>query len=191
MWYLRTQPTTYRPQTGITLIETIIVLGVLAIIVIVALAIYPIVKASVQSNRETNNITTIAASLDSVYAGVGTYAGLNNLVAVQEKVFPANMVSGPLTAPVVTNSLGGSVTVAPAMPPGGQPNSGFTITSTNITDDTCTKIVSAENGGFVEVVVDGTVVKATSSDTVSISTLAALCVAAATSDNHTLTFYGP
>lgn len=178
-----------RTQKGVTLVETLIVIGILAIIILTALIIYPLVKASVLSNREASNMSTIAASLANVYAGSSSYAGLTTAIAIDEKVFPTSMLQGtpPTTA---TNSFGGTVVLAPATPPGGQANTGYTITSNNISDNACSKIVNTESGAFDAVSIDGTVVKANSSSTVSTAAVATACSATATTDAHVLVFTG-
>lgn len=135
---------------GFSLIELLLVLGVLAILLVAAFVVYPQVRDRNQANAEVSNLTTIKANINNLYAARGgNYAGLSNEVAVNARVFPQNMVVGDATdADAVQASWGGTVTVDEGTTP-----REFTISYTNVPDGVCLGLVSGAAGNFTDIAV--------------------------------------
>lgn len=115
---------------GFSLIEILLVIGIIAVLAIAAFIIFPQVQASSRANTEQSNIMTIAAGVKNLFNG--RYAGLTNTVAIQGNIVPASMVSGS----TINSSWGTAVQLAP-----GSPTTMFTITYNNIPTEVCLKLV--------------------------------------------------
>ena len=137
-----------KKQKGFSLLELLLVLGIIAALVVGAFIVYPKVQASQRAEAESKNIATIQAGVKSLYTSASSYSGLTNTVAVSAKIFPDNMLSGSGTTTVV-NTFKGPVTVAEATTgPSATAGSSFTITYGDVPAAECTKIVTAAAGNF-------------------------------------------
>lgn len=138
---------------GFSLIELLLVLGVLAILLVAAFVVYPQVRDRNQANAEVSNLTTIKANINNLYASRGgNYADLNNTIAVQARAFPQNMVVGAATASdAVQAAWGGVVTVNE-----GATAREFTITYNEVPAGVCLGLVSGAAGNFSQVLVGST-----------------------------------
>lgn len=144
---------------GFSLIELLLVLGVLAILLVAAFVVYPQVRDRNQANAEVSNLTAIKANVTNLYASKGgNYKGLDNTVAVQARVYPSNMTtlagtgSGTSTA---NSAWGGDVTTVAGA--GTNPRT-FTVTYTAVPAGVCLGLVSGAAGNFSDITVGGTTV---------------------------------
>ena len=78
-------------KKGFSLLELLLVLGIIAALVVAAFIVYPKVQASQRAQAESNNIATIQAGVKALYTSASSFTGLTNTVAVQAKIFPDNM----------------------------------------------------------------------------------------------------
>ena len=184
-------------KKGFSLIELLLVLGIIAALAIVAFIIYPKVSAANKAQTEASNINTIKAAINSLYASAPDYSGLDTTTALNADVFPSTMVSSDGSS--ASNTFKGTVTVAASDDaPSGASNSSFTITYNGVPTTECVKIVSAVAGSFYEVTVgagssgssssgstSGTVVKS-SSTALDVSDLASACESGG--DNNSISF---
>lgn len=84
-------------HAGFSLIELLLVLGVLAILLIAAFVVYPQVRDRNQANAEIQKITAIKANLTNLYASRGgNYTGMLASTVIQAKAVPASSVEGTL-----------------------------------------------------------------------------------------------
>ena len=101
-----------KSKKGFSLLELLLVLGIIAALVVAAFIVYPKVQASQRAQAESNNIATIQAGVKALYSSASSFTGLTNLVAVQANIFPDNMLinSGTFARPI--NAFKGNVTLA-------------------------------------------------------------------------------
>ncbi|EBO2776411.1 prepilin-type N-terminal cleavage/methylation domain-containing protein, partial [Salmonella enterica subsp. enterica serovar Brandenburg] len=160
---------------GFSLLELLLVLGIIAALVVAAFIVYPKVQASQRAQAESNNIATIQAGVKALYTSASSFTGLNNSVAVQAKIFPDNMLSGSGSAAKPINAFKGNVVVASAdTGPSAATGSSFTITYENVPAAECTKIITAAAGNFyIAQVGDATVKEA--GGTLNVAATAAAC----------------
>lgn len=132
-------------QQGFSLVELLLVLGVIALIAIAAFIIYPSVQAGAQANTEASNATAIVAGVKNLFGAKGNYQGLTDAVACQAQVYPSTMVGGATTASTCALSAnapksawGEAVTLAV----GAAPYNQFAIHYSKIPSATCTKLLS-------------------------------------------------
>lgn len=129
-------------QAGVTLMELIASLAVMAVVVVGALALYNSAQSSQQATSITQDVSSIRASVKQLWAGQGTYgaSGTNlNGVLINAKRIPSTMTVTAGTT--VTTVLNGSM-VASAAPTAGQ----YRITLTNVPEDTCIALATGTNG---------------------------------------------
>lgn len=173
-------------KKGFSLLELLLVLGIIAALVVAAFIVYPKVQASQRAEAESNNIATIQAGVKALYAAASSYTGLTNTVAVESKIFPDNMLSGSGSSATPINAFKGEVTLeAAATGPSSTAGSSFTITYKNVPATECSKIVTAAAGNFYTTSVNGAEVKS-SDGVLDVATAAKQC---SSSDNgNTLVF---
>ncbi|EDG0478613.1 prepilin-type N-terminal cleavage/methylation domain-containing protein [Salmonella enterica] len=138
-----------KSKKGFSLLELLLVLGIIAALVVAAFIVYPKVQASQRAQAESNNIATIQAGVKALYTSASSFTGLTNSVAVQAQIFPDNMLSGTGSDAKPINAFKGNVTLAAASTgPSGTDGSSFTITYENVPAAECTKIITAAAGNF-------------------------------------------
>ncbi|EBY0373033.1 prepilin-type N-terminal cleavage/methylation domain-containing protein [Salmonella enterica subsp. enterica serovar Toulon] len=103
-----------KSKKGFSLLELLLVLGIIAALVVAAFIVYPKVQASQRAQAESNNIATIQAGVKALYTSASSFTGLTNTVAVQAKIFPDNMLSGTGNTAKPINAFKGNVTLAAA-----------------------------------------------------------------------------
>ncbi len=82
-------------NSGFSLIELLLVLGVLAILLVAAFVVYPQVRDRNQANAEIQKVTAIKANLTNLYASNGgNYTGMTTPTVIQAKAVPAASVEG-------------------------------------------------------------------------------------------------
>ncbi|ELM8953547.1 prepilin-type N-terminal cleavage/methylation domain-containing protein [Escherichia coli] len=138
-----------KSKKGFSLLELLLVLGIIAALVVAAFIVYPKVQASQRAQAESNNIATIQAGVKALFTSASSFTGLTNSVAVQAKIFPDNMLSGSGSSATPINAFKGNVVVASAdTGPSAATGSSFTITYSNVPAAECTKIITAAAGNF-------------------------------------------
>lgn len=172
-------------KKGFSLLELLLVLGIVAALVVAAFIVYPKVQASQRAQAESNNIATIQAGVKALYTSASSFSGLSTTVAVHAKIFPDNMLSGSGSAAKPINAFKGNVTLAPASTgPSSVAGSSFTITYNNVPASECAKIVTAAAGNFYIATVGTKIVKAAG----GMLDVAATATACSDATNNTLVF---
>lgn len=84
--------TNKKREKGFSLLELLLVMGVIAALIIAAFIIYPKVMSHTKVNNELRNISTILTGIKSLYAGSADLTGFSNTVVSKAKILPDNMV---------------------------------------------------------------------------------------------------
>lgn len=154
-------------QRGFSLIELLLVLGVLAVFLITAFVFYPQVRDRNQANAEATNLTAIKANINNLYASKsGNYRGLNQAVANQARAFPVSMNGNDFSSSAaITSSWGSPVSIAvnaapttTTQTPGRSlgANRSFSVTYTDVPAGVCLPLVTAAAMNFQGVRVGST-----------------------------------
>jgi hypothetical protein len=152
----------YPRQKGFSLIELLLVLGVLAILLVAAFVVYPQVRDRNRANTEAMNLASIKAAVLNLYASKGGFTGLKNDVANSARVVPATMNGGDYSPTAsIKSTWGEDVTIGavstqiniPSVVPG---NRSFRIIYAKVPQSICLPMVTAAAGNFFKITVNGT-----------------------------------
>lgn len=169
-----------RNQGGFSLVEILLVLGIIAILAIAAFIIFPQVQASNRANTELSNITTLQAGIKNLYGATRDYASVTPTVVNQARIAPPTMNGGNFDATTLSSSWSQNVNVAPGA---GTPARTFLITYTAVPSEVCTKLVPGLINNFDIISVNGAVVKDATAATPVAATPAAIVTNCSAADN--------
>lgn len=131
-------------KKGFSLLELLLVMGIIAALIVGAFVVYPKVRASNNAATESKNIALIQSSARSLYAAKGNYNGLYTTVLTKADLIPKSMINKN-GYPV--NSFGGVITVM-AEAINGRVDTGFMISSSGFPPAECIKIISSVASNF-------------------------------------------
>jgi prepilin-type N-terminal cleavage/methylation domain-containing protein len=137
-----------KKQSGMTLMEMIASLSILAIVVVGALALFGGASSSQSSTAALRDLIAIRSGGQSLFIGQGSYGttSMNQALITAKKVPSTMTVSGT----TISTVWGGTVTVT-----GNTTN--FTIQMTALTADVCAALVSNATTGWSSVTIGSTV----------------------------------
>lgn len=139
-----------RKRKGFSLLELLLVMGIIAALIVAAFIVYPKVQSYRNVKIESNNISSLKAEVSALYASVASDlpkdANLNSIM-IQAKVIPASMRYNSLR---LRNVWGGDVyvgtyNIANAV--------SFAIQYNHVPRDECAKLVMQTATGFEQAVV--------------------------------------
>lgn len=126
---------------ALTLIETAMVLAIVAIFALGALRVVSTVTQGRLATEASNQLNIIQQEVRSLYAGQSSFADLSPRTLVDTKAVPQSMISGSS----LRHAFSGAIGLEPASAAGGA-NSGFRVTFENIPADVCVKMLTADLG---------------------------------------------
>lgn len=160
-------------QRGVTLMELIASVAIMAILVVGALTLYGSANSGSNTTQLLRDLTGVQAATKSLFAGQGDFGTVSlNSTLITAKAVPS---SWSVSGSTIKHQLNGAVTVTGA-------TSNFTIQLDNVSSDICTKLLANSANGWASVKV-GTAAAITSFP-VSPVTAATSCAAA----TNTVTF---
>lgn len=141
-------------STGFSLIEMLLVLGVIALLLVGMFVIYPQVRTANQVNTEVTNLLAIRANMKSMFANGGVYSVVSDddltRVANQGRVFPVSMNGGDYNANRPVNVWGGevSLTSTTGTNMGTTAGRAFVIRYRNVPIEACVALVAGTINSF-------------------------------------------
>lgn len=140
-----------KQQAGMTLMEIIAALAIIAAVVVGALALFNSAQSSNLSVSMLKDLTALRSATQQLYQGQGTYGtgGTNlNTALVNGKKVPNDLVTNATVTPATITAPwpGGAVTVLATANP-----TQFGITFTNLPQDVCIQLVSNSSTGWYSV----------------------------------------
>jgi len=143
-------------QTGFTLVETLLVIGILVLAMAAITGVALTTGASQAAQNEGLLIDTAGNKIRNIYSSTADYNTLDTAVAEGFELFPQSMGQAP-----TINTWGGTVTVvsppANVATPSGVGARQFEINWPNVAEDSCSDL-AAKQTSALGVSVDGTVV---------------------------------
>lgn len=131
-------------KKGFSLLELLLVMGIIAALIVAAFIVYPKVRSSNIAAIEAKNIALIQSTARSLYAAKGNYNGLYTTVLTQGDLLPKSMLNS-YGYPV--NSFGSQITIM-AEAINGTVDTGFMISYSGVPTAECVKIISAVGSNF-------------------------------------------
>jgi type II secretory pathway pseudopilin PulG len=124
-------------QVGLTLIELIAALGIGALVMVGALALYNNASSTQAATQLTSDLTAIKASVKQLFAGQGGYGAvsLNSTLIAANKIPTTMSISGS----TITHQMNGTLTVAGN-------TATFDTTIASIPTAICVNIVTGTSG---------------------------------------------
>lgn len=174
-----THPYTTTSQSGVTLMEMIAALAIIAVIIVGSLALYNAATSSQSSTQMVQDVTSLRAAVKQIYLGQGSY-GTGDLsdVLVKANRLPSTVKSvttgtGAAATTTLKSVLNGDVTITGS-------GASFTIKVEKIPSDVCIPLLT-NTTGWTEVDIGSTKI---TSFPVSAATAATDCG----SGDQTITF---
>lgn len=130
-------------QAGVTLMELIAALAVMAVVVVGAIALYTSASSSERATTMGRDLLAVQAATKTIYSGQGTYGAsgtnLNGVLVTAKKIPTTIKVDAATTPPTLTHQSNGTVNVAST-------GTSFSVTMTSITEDLCVQMMSGASG---------------------------------------------
>lgn len=140
---------------GFSLIEILLVLGILAAIFLAAFVVYPSVRAARQSMTELANLQQISGGIKHTFLIRG-YQNLDNDLVNQARIFPSNMNQRNYAAgQAITSSWSGPVTVSPSAEIAGM----FQVVYEDTPKQVCLEFSRGAAASYERVLIDDVVVR--------------------------------
>lgn len=154
---------------GATLMEVLLVVGVIVVLAASAYKLYSMVQSNIQSSNEQNNVLTVIANMKSLKFQ-GRYTDSNYIKTLYAQgLLPSDMIADT-TGASAKNPWGGSVTITSS------DKYSFNVVEANVPQKNCMAMVNALRSSSAISKINNT-----STSTVSAATVCA-------SDSNTLTF---
>jgi len=153
-------------QRGMTLMELIASLAIIAVVIVGAVALYGNASSSANSVTMVKDVMALRSATQTLFQGQGGYGA----ASLNATLITANKVPGDLSVSGTTIStpLGGTITVTGA-------TTAFTIAVTNVPADVCTQLLTNLNTGWASVQVGTSTALTAFPVTPAIATAAAQC----------------
>lgn len=158
---------------GATLMEVLLVVGVIVVLAASAYKLYSMVQSNIQSSNEQNNVLTVIANMKSLKFQ-GRYTDSNYIKTLYAQgLLPSDMIADTTGASGASakNPWGGSVTITTS-----SDKYSFNVVEANVPQKNCMAMVNALRSSSAISKINNT-----STSTVSAATVCA-------SDSNTLTF---
>ena len=157
-------------QKGMTLVETMIVIGIIAVVVGLTLGIAPLVRADQKSNELQQQVVQIASQTQAL--GRGHFNGFTEATLVQSGKIPASWIDG--TGAGIAHTEGGTVTIVAADVNGGTDN-GALITFSGVKKSSCNTILTNAQENFPVIATSVASAKAYGAGPLTSSAIVAAC----------------
>lgn len=153
-------------QAGMTLMELIASLAVIAVVIVGAVALYGNASSSASSVTMTKDIMAIRSAAQQLFQGQGGYG----TASINATLITANKIPGDLSisGTTISTPLGGTLTVTGA-------TSAITLAITNVPADVCTQLLTNLATGWASVQVGSSAALTTFPVSPAIATAAANC----------------
>lgn len=169
---MRINSTKNRYQQGATLLEIMMVLGLIAVITFSALAFYQKTSQSNKMQTEVKNLGALVSGIENMYASQGNYNGLTNTVIYNSNFIPDSM-KGVAVGSLMTQWKN-PITVTSS----GAAFQQMQILLSAIPKAACMEMVSSLYKSFPTTIIGGTTISPTSAT--AVTSISTACNAAAT-----------
>lgn len=156
---------TKRKKKGFSLLELLLVFGIIAALIVGVFMIYPKISSGQKIDSDIKILGTLNAGIKNLYAGQADFTGLSVDAVIKSKIVPEDIVDDGL----IWDSWGANVLIEPYY------DGSFYIGFENVSVDACPKFVTQAGASFFKIVVGSREVKNTNQD-LDMATLANACI---------------
>jgi len=128
-------------RKGLTLVETAMVLGILAIVVGGIMLYYTNANTNRQTTAALGDLAAIQQAVRNLYGGQASYQGIAARDLIDTNALPSRMVAGT----TLRHSFNGVINIGPGDAGAGQ-GSGFRVEFTNVPAEACSRMLSTDLG---------------------------------------------
>lgn len=132
-----------KKQAGVTLMELIAGLSVMAVVVVGALALYNSATSSQRTTQLTQDLAAIRAAVAQMWQGQGSFGttgtNLNNVLVTAKRIPTTIRVDTATTPNTLTHAGNGTVNITSAV-------TTFNVAITNIEEDICIPLLTGAQG---------------------------------------------
>lgn len=156
---------------GFTLIEVLIVLAIAAAVLFAVFAAVSKVQAKQITKEAAEGLNLMVADTRAKFKSQGNFTGISPKVLIDNRIPPSNMIQGNnIVSPWNTNIGVAAATLQ-------NTNDAVAFTYTGIGEEDCSNFVTAAEGSFARVTVNGTAVKDVPGNVhqVNVATLGTAC----------------
>lgn len=175
----------YSRQSGVSLVELMIVVSLGALALVAVMMLYPRVMNNINSNRMTSDVMSLAAGVREFTGHRPQYEFLSTpatatLALVQAEKVPRNLIAGTSAAPVLVSNFGADITLDAEAP-----FNEFTIAYDEVPTGVCQSVVMSLVQNFKKASVGTSEFTLRAVDP---SDVATACVPTGANDGVTITF---
>lgn len=143
---------TFKSQAGMTLTESLLVLGVGALVAVLAYGGYKMATSDVKVQSQVNGTVQLIGKIKQLYSSAANYNGLTTAVVVNSKIVPSDFKTVNTSgSEAINNAWGGTVAVAPA-----NSDTQFTLTISSVPQQGCIEFLSGIAGTALTLTKNGT-----------------------------------
>ncbi|CHQ65375.1 type IV pilin protein [Salmonella enterica subsp. enterica serovar Typhi] len=142
---------TKRSKKGFSLLELLLVFGIIAALIVGVFMIYPKISSGQKVDSDIKILGTLNAGIKELYSGQAGYTGLSVDTLIKAKIVPEEIVDEGL----IWDSWGANVQIEPYY------DGSFYIGFENVSVDACPKFVTQAGSSYFKIVVASTEVKNT------------------------------
>lgn len=143
-------------QHGLTVVELVIAITLSLLVVAAGIVGASKFVAANKVSQTLEELPLIFTKTQKVYSSAANYSGISITNLVNNRVFPADLVTAG-TPPTVANRMGGAITVAAGTI--SVANDGAAFSLSGLPEEACVDIVNGMQASAARVSVDGSVVK--------------------------------
>jgi type II secretory pathway pseudopilin PulG len=128
-------------QSGLTLIETAMVLGISSLVIAAALSLYATTHDNERTATALVQMNTIQQAVRVLYGQQATFTGLTSAMLISARTVPLGMINGA----VLRNAFGGGIAIG-TFDNNGVVDGGFTVTFDTVPVQSCVVLATKDYG---------------------------------------------
>lgn len=152
--------------SGFTLIEILLVVGLIAISALLAFVVYPKARATSRANIEITTINTLLYGIKNLFVGNNNFAGLNHSLLINSKILPDKILVGN-NSNLLVNGFGGEIIIETLTLTSinSLSDNSFRITWQSVPEVECIKIATGVANNFMMLNINGNQIKSSIEET--------------------------
>lgn len=170
-----------RKERGLSLTETLLVLGVIALIAVIAYLGYNAATSSVKTGGEAQALVQLTSNITKTFASSADYAGVTAQSVIEAGLVPKQFkVKGTGASRTIQNAYGGTIVPSTQSVPSAN-TSKFQLVYDSVPSESCVELAQAVGNAAQEIYISASGTAAAAADAVKTAALPAFNTATAIS----------